>query len=123
MPTLQVNKLNGSIIENGKWEVKSLSDLAVGHQIQISIDAEDPDLISYISKLQNLNCVVDKVEKKHSVIVTCIVKAFRHMLDPSGLDSMAIIMPINRTVEEVITYILSPKQCNPKFAALLKRQG
>ena len=123
MATLQVTKLNGGIIENGKWEVKSLADLDLGHQVQISIDADDSDLISYVSKLQNLNCVVDTVDKKHSVIVTCVVKAFRHMLDSAGLDSMAVIVPINRTVEEIITYILSPNQCNPKFVAHLKQQN
>jgi hypothetical protein len=123
MPTLQLTKLNGSIIENGKWEVKSLSDLDIGHQIQVSVDAEDSDLISYVSKLQNLSCVVDKADDKHSIIATCVVKAFRHMLDPSGLDSMAVIVPINRTVEEVMSYVLNPKQCNPKFVALIKQQN
>jgi len=65
MPTLQLTKLNGSIIENGKWEVKSLSDLDIGHHIQVSIDAEDSDLISYVSKLQSLSCVVDKIDDKY----------------------------------------------------------
>jgi hypothetical protein len=121
MATLQATKLTGSIIENAKWEVKSLSDLDIGHQIQISIDIEeDTNLISYISKRKSVSCVVEKEEDKYSVVLTCVVKAFKHMLDSSGLDSMAIIVPMDRGIEEILTYIVSPNQCNPKFAAMIK---
>jgi hypothetical protein len=121
MPTLQATKLNGSIIEKAKWEVESLNDLDIGHQIQISIDIkEDSDLISYVSKRKTTSCVIEKEEDNYSIVLTCVVKAFRHMLDASGLDSMAIVVPLDRAIEGILTYILNPDQCNPKFVAMLK---
>jgi hypothetical protein len=115
--------MNGGIIEKAKWEVDTLENLREGHWIQFSFNIEeDPNLISYVSKRSNIDCVVEKTDKgQYSIVLTGVIKTFRHMVDASKLESMVTVIPVNRAIENVLLYILDKDQCDPKFIALLRQ--
>lgn len=123
MPIIQFTKINGSIIEKASWKVDNISNLREGHFIQFNFNIkEDTNLISYISKRSNIDCVVEKSDTgQYSIILTGIIKAFKHMIDNSKLESMVTVIPINRAVENVLLFITNKDQCDPKFVALLKQ--
>jgi hypothetical protein len=123
MPVIQFTKISGVIIEKARWVVNTLENVGVGHYIQFNFNIdEDPSLVSYISKRSNIDCVVEKNDEgQYSVILTGVVKAFRHMVDASKLESMITVIPANRAIENVLLYILDKNQCDPKFTALLKQ--
>lgn len=123
MSIIQFIKINGGIIEKAKWEIDTLANLREGHFIQFNFNIEeDVNLISYVSKRSNIDCVIEKTDKgQYSVVLTGIVKAFRHMLDASKLESMVTVVPANRAVENVLLYVVDKNQCDPKFVALLRQ--
>lgn len=108
------------MIEKAKWEVNTLTNLQVGHQIQISLPTKDPNLISYIAKIKSSDCAIEKNGNEFAVIMTCLVKHFRHMLDEGKLDSMAVLIPINRTVESIMIYIIEPEKCDSRFVNIVR---
>jgi hypothetical protein len=124
MPSIKINKLNGGLIQGADWPVETLGNLREGHPVQVSIDInEDSLLIPYLTKRKDINCVLERIDGKYSIIVTCVIKAFRHMLDREGLDSMAIAVPLDRTIEGALIYTLDTDKSDPKFINLLKQHA
>ncbi len=119
---LQVQTISGSLIENGRWEVECPAGLQEGHHFSLNIPVPDPALIRYLSKVQSLDCVLDKDGNKYSVSLSCPVRRVRHMVntETSGIDSMGILVPINRTIEGVLLYLLAPNKCDPRFVRLVR---
>lgn len=141
MVIVQFVKMNGIAIERARWTIDSLESLRTGDNIQFSFNIEeDPNLISYIAKRSNMDCVIERIEIPHgldnedkstqfqySVILTGIIKSVRHMIDASAprqdgfhsVESMVTVIPLNRTIENVTTYVLDRDKCDRKFIALL----
>lgn len=102
----------------------TLADMREGHQLGLSIDISDKKLLQFLSKYDGMDCVLErKDDGGHYAVVTLQVMRFKHMLDhgPSALSSMAFVVPINRTVEHVVTYLLDRKKCDPRFLDLVKK--
>lgn len=122
MPIIQGTTIGGRFLTKAKWEVKSLSDLKEGQNIQVSIPVEDADLIAYMAKSgPKQECVMEKDGKKHWVILTTRVMQFKHMLEheSSELQSMVLVVPMNRTVESFLIYLLDREQSDPRFLSLI----
>lgn len=123
MPLIQATTIGGKLVKGAKWEILTLSNMREGQSLHISIPVKDKKLIHFLGKQTGMECVLEREENKdHYVVLTMKIMSFRHMLDhsTSELDSQVYVSPINRTVEEVITFLLDEEKCNPKFIELLR---
>ena len=123
MPAIiQVTSLSGQIISAAKWEVQNIINLREGHNFQISILSKDAGLLGYISKQTGGDITVDHHKDVYSVILNCIVKQIRHLLEANTkqLESMAVVMPANRIVENVLIYLMARDKCDPRFIKLVQ---
>lgn len=126
MPAIQATTISGKLVEGARWDVNTLTNMREGQSLQVSLPVEDKKLIHFLGKQNGMDCVLEREEdKSHYVVLTMKIMSFRHMLDHATgeLDSQAYVSPINRTVEEVITFLLDRDKCNPKFVELLKKSG
>ncbi|HED38483.1 MAG TPA: hypothetical protein ENI76_09625 [Ignavibacteria bacterium] len=124
MPQIRAITINGKLIEKAKWEVNTISNMREGQSLQISITVNDDKLINLCGKQNSIDCVIEKEEDgSHYVVLTMKIMSFRHMLDhsTSELDSQVYLSPINRAVEEILTFLLDKEKCNPKFIEILKQ--
>ena|SRR5208337_601507 len=122
---VQVIAFSGKMIENGKWVVDIPAGVQQEQSISLSMPIKDPALIRYLGKQQLMNCVIDKEDdNKYMVSVACKVMRIRHMINTSTqtAESMATVMPEDRTCEHVLTYLLAPKICDPRFVTLVRGQ-
>jgi hypothetical protein len=122
MPIIQAVTISGRFINKAKWEVDTLANLREGHNIQVSLPVKDKNLISFLTKSNKINHTLEKIGNKFSVILTMKLTQFRHMLDTNPLDfqSMAVVTPLDRTIEGILLYLLSKNECDPRFVALIK---
>ena len=51
MPIVQCNAINGSFIDEAKWDVTTLENLREGQNLQVSLPAKDRRLIEYVAGL------------------------------------------------------------------------
>jgi hypothetical protein len=119
---IQVTTISGSIIENARWEVENIVNLREGHGFQINWITKDTNLLAYVGKANNRECSVDRNKDIYSVVLSCLVKQIRHMLDSNEkqIESMAILVPSNRVVENIIIYLASPDKCDPRVIQLIR---
>jgi hypothetical protein len=119
---IQVTSLDGKIISSARWEIQSIVNLREGHNFQISILTKDTKILGYIGKLNNTDLSVDHNKDIYSVILNCVVKQIRHLLETSTkqLESLAVVMPASRMVESVIVYMMSQDKCDPRFVKLVQ---
>ena len=120
---VQLCAFSGKMIENGKWEVDFPTGLQQDQTISLNLPIKDPALIRYLGKQQSMNCVIDKEENgEYMVAVACKILRIRHMLNTvtKTTESMAVAMPDDRTCEHVLTYLLTPTKCDPKFITLVR---
>lgn len=123
MVTIQATTIGGSIIDKARWEVPSINSVQVGHTLSICLNSDDKNLLTHIRKQEKTECSLDRAEDgKYTIVVTLVVKQVRHMLDASKFDTMCIVVPMSRHVEQVILYLLDPSQCDKRFAGIV-RQG
>lgn len=124
MPIIQATTIGGKLIERGRWEVSTLENTREGHALQLSVNVEskEKNLLKFLGKQESADCVLEREGKSYYVVLTFQIMRYKHLLDHEkmSLQSMAFVVPINRTVEQVLTYMLDRDQCNPKFVELLK---
>lgn len=131
MPIIQVTTIGGKIIEKAKWEVETLANMREGHQLLISMDVSERNLVQFLGKHGGMDCVLEKKDKTilngddegYYVVVTLQVMKFKHMFDHEKLtlSSMAFAVPINRTVENVVTYLMDQSKCDPRFTQAIQK--
>ena len=120
---VQLTSFSGKMIEGGKWEVDIQAGLQLEQTISLNLPIKDPALIKYLGKQQSSGCVVDKEEDNtYTVAVACKVMRIRHMIHTltNKAESMAVIMPEDRTCEHVLMYLLAPNKCDQRFIALVR---
>jgi hypothetical protein len=125
MPKLMIQAVNfaGKFIENGRWQVDFPAGLQQEQTISLNLPIKDPALIRYLGKQQTMNCVIDKEnDNTYVVSVACKILRIRHMVNTqnSTMESMALATPEDRTCEHVLMYLLSPKNCDQRFIALVR---
>lgn len=119
---LQVHALNGKTVEGGRWEVPVVHGLQEGHSFAFSFPTKDKQLVAYLVKAQNPDCMVDREKGEYSIVLSFTVRRIRHML-PVGtakVETMALLTPVNGNVELVLQYILDPKKVNQKFVKMVR---
>lgn len=114
---LQVATLQGKTVEGGRWEVPSVPGLGEGQSFALSFPTKDKQLVAYLMKAQSGDCAVDRDKGEYSVSLSFQVRRIRHMLTvgTEKLDTMAILTPVNRSVELVLQYLVDPKKVDQKF--------
>lgn len=119
---VQAVTLSGRIIEQGRWEIGDHS-ISEGHTFQINIPTDDPDLLKFLVKQGKPECSVerdgkDKKSFHGSVTLSFSVKQVRHLLETTTrvTDTLVIVTPANRVVEQVSLYILDRGQCDDRWA-------
>lgn len=123
MPILQCNTISGSFIDEAKWSVSTLQNLREGQNLQVSLPTNNQRLIEYLANLGKMECSLERDRKSKKCTVTFTVKivSFRHMLEPpkKAIESMAVIVPVNRTVESALLYLLGSDLVDQRFTAAL----
>lgn len=119
---IQATTIAGKIIDGARWEVTSLSNFQQNQRVSIELPVKDPNLLGYLSKTQNKDCMLDGERGQYSVVMACVVSDVRHMIYISNktVDTMVIVKPIHRTVEHVLEYLLSPGRCDQRFVRMIR---
>lgn len=119
---LQIHALNGKTVEGGRWEVPSVVGLQEGQSFALSFPTKDKQLVTYLTKAQIAECMVDREKNEYSVVLSFRVRRVRHMLavGTSKVESMAALTAVNRNVELVLQYILDPKKVDQKFVKMVR---
>ena len=121
---LQASTLSGKVIENGRWRVTFESGLQENQSIalNLSIPEKEVGLINYLTRSPSTEVMLDKTDEGYNVAVSCRVARIRHMVETKdgSVESMAMLTPANRLAEIVMTYLLAPQLCDPKFVRAVK---
>lgn len=119
---LQAQTISGNLIEGGRWEVEFPAGLQEGQHFSLNLPVTDPHLIRYLSKVSSIDCVLDKDGNKFSVSLSCPIRRVRHMVSTTTgeVESMGILVPINRTIESVLLFVIAPNKCDPRFIRLVR---
>ena len=122
-PVLQVITISGRIVEEGRWPVTTLANLGTEQPITVSLKVDDKDLIKYLVKLEKTFCALEKDGKgKYTVNLRFRIAHFNHMLEPpkKAIESMAFVLPENRTVENVFLAAVGSKLVDARFISLIR---
>lgn len=119
---IQATTIANKIIDGARWEVTSLSSFARGQKVSVELPTKDPQLLGYLSKNMNNDCMLDGERGQYSVVMACVVNEVRHMvlLSSGTVDTMVVVLPTNRLVEHVLQYLLSPNKCDPRFVKAVR---
>ncbi len=119
---LQIHGLNGKTVEGGRWELPSVVGLQENQSFALSFPTKDKQLVTYLTKAQTADCMVDREKGEHSIILSFSVRRIRHMLviGASKAETMAMLTPVNRSVELVLQYLLDPRKADPKFVKMVR---
>lgn len=119
---LQVVTLQGKTVEGGRWELPAVPGLQEGQSFALSFPTKDKQLVAYLMKAQSGDCVVDRDKGEYSVMLSFTVRRIRHMLATAtkSLDTMAVLTPVNRSVELVLQYLVDPKKVDQKFFKIVR---
>lgn len=100
--------------------------MQVGHDVAVCLYTEDKNLLSHVRKQAKTECSVNAENEKSYVVAVFKVNNIRHMIDQSSdgssFESMYMIVPISRFVEQIVLYLLEPSKCEIKFVEAI-RQG
>lgn len=111
------------MIEEARWKVKEAGSLSVGEIVRVNVPFRDPKLLKHLAGSQASECVLEREEEGQSVTLGFFVEKFSHFLDTGEakpeLETMAWLKPFNRTVEQVVTYIMDRSSCDSKFLAAI----
>ena len=119
---IQATTISNKIIDGARWEVQSPTYFARGQKVSVELPTKDAQLLGYLSKNMNNDCMLDGTKDHYSVVMACVVNEVRHMVyvASQSADTMVIVLPTNRLVEHVLQYILSPTKCDPRFVRAVR---
>lgn len=119
---VQIATLNGRTVEGARWELPSVPGLQEGQSFALSFPTKDKQLVAYLTKASNSDCMVDKDASGYNVMLSFTVRRIRHMLavQTKHLDTMTVITPVNRSVELVLQYLIDPKKVDQKFYKMVR---
>lgn len=122
---VQVVNLQGKTIENARWTVPTPPGLQEGQSFALSLVSEDVNLISYLTKSRAADCTMEKEGGKVYITLSFAVKRIRHMYTPTAatdkqLETLCQISPLNRTVEQILTYLVAPAKTDAQWVRALR---
>jgi hypothetical protein len=112
----------GIIIDNARWQT-NLSNFQVGDQIEIMIPVmtsknKDRIVINFLKKSDKFGYSIDQISKdKFSITLSFSIKQIRHLIDVvlNQTETLCIIVPINKLIEDIILYMYDEPKCDQKF--------
>lgn len=124
MPIVQCHTISGNFVNEAKWNVTTLQNLREGHNLQVTFSATDRRITEYVASLGKMECSVerDRKSKKCTITLTMKIMGFRHMLEPprKSIESMVMIVSVNRTVENVLLYLMKSDLVDQRFITALR---
>lgn len=121
MPIICATTIDGKWIEAARWSVGSIADLREGNDFQLVLPVKDEALTAYLAKNQRPEVQLERADGKPQVTIGLKVVRIRHLLEPpDDLQSMVLLVPVNRAAESVLMYLLDLPACNPKFVAMIR---
>lgn len=122
MPVIiQATTIGGEIIEKARWELPMLGSIQIGHTVSICLNSSNRNLLSHVRKQAKTECCVDKREDGSLyIVVEFTVKQIRHMIDEKESETMCVLVPVNRYVEQVVLYVFDVGKCNGRFVAAVR---
>lgn len=128
MIIIQSTTMRGDLVERGRWPVEDLLSAQEGQKILVNFTSKDKNIISYVSRQQSGDCMVDtqgNQKGETTIILGFRIQEIRQMIDAktSKVDSMVMITPANKVVEAAMMFILQPERCDPRFLGMLKERA
>ena len=122
---LQVATLSGKTVEGARWQVPDVHGLQENQSFALSFPTKDKQLVAYLTKVPTSECSVDREKGDYSVQLSFQVRRIRHMLtvNSSKVDTLAMLTPMNRSVEAVLQYLINPAKVDPKFVKAVREAG
>jgi hypothetical protein len=125
---VQATTMRGDLVEKARWPVNDLLAVQEGQRILVNFSSRDKNIISYISRQQSSDCMLDtqgNQKGETTVILGFRVQEIRQMIDAktSKVDSMVIVTPANKVVEAAMMFMLQPEKCDPRFLGMLKERA
>lgn len=123
MPVIQIATLReGSIIDGARWEVERLENAREGQTLSVSLQTDDPQIMGYVAKQSKAECALDKSPGGSSVVIRCTIREIRHLIDAASghAETMIVAVPANMYVEGVLTYMLHPSKCDPRWVQVIR---
>jgi hypothetical protein len=122
---IQVTAINGAIIEGANWRANSPPHIREGQSIYLDLEVSDEKLISHAINAGSSEYGVEENEGIFTLTTHCRIKTIRHSLDTSQkkkkIETMVMVQPYDRMVENVFLYIYTPSLMDPKFLHLLNK--
>lgn len=123
MPIIQAYTSNGQIIEKARWEIDSLFGIYPNDTIQISMISKDADLYRWANLKKDKTIWVEKTKgKEFTITVAMTVHKFVHLLEDkrTTVDSMAILYPTNKIIEQILVLVMDPNNVDLRFKKLMQ---
>jgi len=120
---LQITTLSGNLIDEAKWEIDFTIQPMESHEISLNFETNDSKLISFINANERSGIVLDgDPENGYNMSMRFDIKKIKHLVDVSTkeVDTYILLSPPNRTLEQIILYVLNSKYCNGNFLKILK---
>jgi hypothetical protein len=109
-------------MEGARWEIPAPPGLQEGQSFAVSLPVKDKELVAYLSKASNSDCYIDVEKGETSIILGFGIKRVRHMLAPATkhMETLCLVAPANRVVEQVLTYIMTPARVDARFLQMIR---
>lgn len=119
---IQATTISGKVVDNARWEVDGRASFNEGQTMSVSVPTKDGPLLGFLSRGQSAGCMLDGQKGSFSVILTCVIKQVRHMVETASrsVDTLVVVVPVNRTAEQVLLYMMSPQKCDPRFVRAIR---
>jgi hypothetical protein len=126
MALIRATTIDGRWVEPARWDVNPEIILKEGQEFNISFPVQNDVFFNFISKSQKQDFSVDITDKIKTVTLIFTIKNIKHLLDTENikpeLESLIILVPNNRMVENIFLFLMSPEMCSPKFIEIMKEK-
>lgn len=120
---IQVTAISGNIIEEANWELEFGIPPTDSHEVSLNFESQDVKLLSLLNANERNGLVIDgDVENGFNLSMKFDVKKIKHIVDISTKEvkTFIILSPVNRTLEQILLYLINPRYCNHNFLKMIK---
>lgn len=123
---IQATTLSGNIVDHARWEVNNGNQIQEKQIISVNMEVKETNLVSFLKKIGKRQSFLPSGtsldEDEKLVTVSFEIRQIRHMINTASkkLNTLAIVVPVNRTAEQTMLFILDQGKCDKKFVEAVK---
>lgn len=121
---LQAMTLSGESVDGARWSVSFPAGVQEGHSVAVNvpIPPSEAALLSYLSRSQPVDAMLDRDEAGISVALAFKVSRVRHMVEAKtgAVETVCFIVPVNKLVEHVTTFLFTRAKTDGKFLRAMR---